>query len=305
MPRRTISNKFSEKEQAEIKRLLDSEIEFVDHPEFHRPWAEKRLFDAEGEEVPEAEVGWYLSYMNARDNLATWDSSSRHRNVLLTREQESRLFLRFNFARFKLRNVVNEVNRKGMTIGRGKDILRWHHVVLAIRKQLAEMNLAMVLSVAQKHARGHDDGEAVGIGNEKLMAAIEHFDVSTGYKFSTYVWYAIMRAVVRRRKEDAWWHEKFPCGHSSSMEKCEQVERPDETPENLEVLRHLLDNNLAQLTDRERMVIILRYLEPRSDGSRYGLAELGEMLDVSRTCVQIAERTALQKLRKAWMRHLG
>lgn len=73
----------------------------------------------------------------------------------------------------------------------------------AARRALIEANLRLVISVAQRYTgRGLDLGDLVQEGNIGLMRAVDRFDYSRGFKFSTYaVWWirqAISRAVMEQ-----------------------------------------------------------------------------------------------------------
>lgn len=68
----------------------------------------------------------------------------------------------------------------------------------AAKDEFANANLRLVVSVAKRYRhRGVSFLDLIQEGNQGLLRAIEKYDVSTGYKFSTYAVWWIRQSVVR------------------------------------------------------------------------------------------------------------
>ncbi|OKL52537.1 RNA polymerase sigma factor, partial [Buchananella hordeovulneris] len=122
--------------------------------------------------------------------------------ALLTAEQEVELAKRIEaglFAEEKLNNESDELPRL---------LRRELHMIMLDGKQakdhLLEANLRLVVSLAKRYTgRGMLFLDLIQEGNLGLIRAVEKFDYTKGYKFSTYATWWIRQAITRAMADQA------------------------------------------------------------------------------------------------------
>ena len=281
-----------------VTELLSDEIDFMDHPDFHKAGAERRIYQ-EAPPVPRPTVGWYRPMM---DDIGT-TSPRRHEGIVLTAAQERVIFMQFNYARFRMRKIQKALRGRVPNAEESKDLLRWHRTAIGYREQIAETNLALVLAMAKRVRLGESEfADLIGEGNMALMRSVDKFDCGRGFKFSTYACRSILKAFSRHGLKLAKHRQRFPVEFDPALEQGEGVAaiRADSERQDAAEVRQIVETNRAALNDVERAVVMHRFALAGSDhGRQPTLAQVGKLIGLTKERVRQIQNQALEKIRIA------
>jgi RNA polymerase sigma factor (sigma-70 family) len=299
---RSTRKRFSSEDEKLLAAVLSAEQDFIDSPAFYETAAEKKIYE-EAPDVAKPDTSWYHPVM---DDL----SSARNRTVksaqqvILTAAEEKVLFHQFNYARYRVWKLQQEVwgsPARQPTPDQAEDILRWYRLADRVREQIAETNLALVLAMAKRTRMSEVDfADLVSEGNMALLRAVDKFDAGRGYKFSTYACRAILKAFSRQGMKLSKYRQRFPTDFDPKLERSNFLETKRTTFEKdaaEEVKRIVLDNRAA-LTDVERTVIEHRFgLESGDNEKPMTLEQVGQIIGVTKERVRQIQNKAMEKIR--------
>ena len=278
--------------EVRTRRLLETRIDFVSHPSFDDPATHSMILNpppaiSRGREVarvkPPAGVSWILEGI--------------YSDPLLTREQEVHMFRKMNFLKHQASRFRGAINPTKVTDADLDLVEALQAEALEVRNQIIRANLRLVASLVKKLCRDdHVLAELVSDGYVAMMRAVERFDFSRGYKFSTYASWVIINSALRDSARDHR-RDRLRTGTETLLEAAPDY-RSDEFPRDVEQehCRDALCRMLVRLNDRERKIIVSRFgLEGTCPKT---LNQLGKELGITKERVRQLENRAREKLRE-------
>jgi RNA polymerase primary sigma factor len=281
------------KQLCHLKQLAASQ-ECIAHPSFDLSCTEAELF---GPDAPEVKVNAWSSFPGLPESMPT-----RHQgDSKLRTADEVRLFLRYNYARYRLARLGHMPGRKP-TDALTAEMKRWYRRAMRLRSELTGANLALVIAMAKRtRIPDVDFTELISEGNMALLRAIEKFDVSRGYKFSTYACRVILQSFSRMANKSTTYRNRFGVEFDPAMEPGDhtEIKRQNVRNEALSRLHKILIENEAALSAPEQRVIDRRFALTEG-GKKRTLATVGKEMGVSKERIRQIQRSALAKLRRVF-----
>ena len=221
---------------------------------------------------------------------------------LLSPEGERELFRQMNFLSTRLQAVQSTLETTRKVKKTQREIDQLQHRWGSVREEIAVANLRLVASIASRLAHSEEQfDEYFGEGTSILLYAIDKFDYTRGFRFSTYATHAVQRHLYRvinrqnRRRQ-----REFA---SEQQNLTEQPELPSETPEfrdeqSIAKLQEIMERIDQILDEREQQIVLGRFGLDGTNQQKTFQA-LGEQLGLSKERARQLFNRGLTKLEHA------
>lgn len=281
--------------RAKVRELHELEIDFIGHEGFCEPGSLERVETIlatkyESKRKPRVKPSPDLPAYFAR----------LYETPLLDPQEEHDLFWAMNYLKYRANMLALSLDVDRPDEMLIQDIRQCLARSATIRDRIVQANLRLAVSLARKFADQYSSfDELVSDGNLTLMNAVEKFDCSRGFRFSTYATHATQRDFYRqlnRRRKSAMritGDQNEFLGHIGYEEEEEDV--PMKTQGIL--YQKVMDVFENELDEREQHIMCARFgINEQESGQT--LRAVGNQLGISKERVRQLQMQALEKLKE-------
>jgi RNA polymerase primary sigma factor/RNA polymerase sigma factor len=282
--------------EVRAQRILELPLSCIPNPQFDDLHSEK---DERDILRPMPRVSEATRFGRAPSGLPAY-LASLYRVPLLTREQESHLFRKMNYLKYKASQLRDKLDVNQPKAALMDQIEKCYDDSVVVKNQIIRANLRLVVSIAKRRVGiGENFFELVSDGNMSLIRAVERFDFARGNKFSTYASWAIMKNFARSIPEEHRHRDRFRTSYGEMFTITEDIRSSEFDQESAQSRREAqVERILSELDKREQQIVIRRFGLDRSEDP-LTLKQVGALLGVTKERIRQLEARALKKLRKA------
>ena len=216
---------------------------------------------------------------------------------ILTVQGEQFLFKRLNFLRFRANALQATLKGNRKASKTQKEIERLLKEANDTREQIACANIRLVTSIVRKLVGPNDFDEFLAESNTILLNAIDKFDYSRGYRFSTYATHAVQRHIYRLIERQAK-RKQRESADSDIVYAAEArgiaVDKPSDN-EVMNAMNQILASFDTTLNEREQLIVRERFGLNESGRSR-SLRAIGDDIGLSKERVRQLLHQSIEKL---------
>ena len=275
--------------------LLEQSISYIPNDDFDAT-DEADLQDIEADLYTVEELS--PGAMDA-DGVAASLLAPLQQSRLLTFEGEQFLFKRLNFLRFRARAIQAALDPKRPAKKKVRELDRLLREAADAREELARANLRLVVSIAGKLSISREEfDEFTAEGNAIMLYAIDKFDFSRGYRFSTYLTHAVQRhlyRVIDRRRKRA---QREYARESEIManEPSVEIDPTDPTESDIKAAAAAIIARMDVTLDEREQIIVRGRFGLDGSGEAKTFSAIGDELGLSKERVRQLLQRSMEKL---------
>ncbi len=293
------THNFDAKKQAEnLRKVLDVRWKVFTHPDFDKPHMERVIL----RQMPNLK-----DFENKRKDVAKLRTANQDSEILpfyqeplLTREQEQHLFRQMNFFKYKFEKIVKSLHpaypsQVEMVFAEYMNDKR-----IELKKKIVCCNTRLASQVLRRYneycrARGLAT-DMLGEAYLNIVRAVDCFDWTRGFKFSTYATWVLINNFSRDLAGERKFCDNFVTGFDETI----YDEREDNTDE---VARAYTEQKEDNVFKAERLINLLD--KPEDERKRKVIESFFGVKGTKKTLLEISTEMGLTKERVRQLRERG
>ncbi len=223
-----------------------------------------------------------------------------YQEPLLDRDQEFHEFRRYNYFKHEARKLAKKLVRRptGLNVAKVESLLeqaeKVKHQLVCSNTRLAAQVLRKRTDFYRAHSLMHD---LLSDAYLNIVKAVECFDWTRGFKFSTYATWVLMNNFTRDLAGERTFNEKFVTGFDDGIYDT-RLDTSDEDEREFNESKELTEKNVKRILDL--------FSNPEDERKRYVIEEwFGLKSGSKRTLKAISEDLGLTKERVRQLRERG
>ena len=282
------------------QRLVQTEVSFIHSAEFEEDGAERTIVVA-GQSESSLRVGRRKAPSDVPAHLAhLWEVA------LLKPDEEQQLFRRMNYQKYRANILRSRLNPARPNVRVMDQIEKRLTDARLIRNHFIQANMRLVVSIARRFVSDVTSlDELISDGNLILIKAVDRFEYSRGFRFSTYATHALQREFYRTYKNTRLRRiTEVVTAPNVLFQSVEASQNGNELLRAAEAVDQLKKLMSIHLDGRENQIVGLRFGLDSPDGGQT-LREIGEKLNISKERVRQLQTRAIEQIREVATFHIA
>ncbi len=270
-------------------------IDYVFHESFDSPNAVSEILGSE----PSTKK----SYKSNPSNALPKYLRDLYAIPLLSKVQEQHLFRKMNFLLYlanRMDKIIIECGSEHKFYKFLKQISKdLFDEAAEIKNRVIKANLRLVISIAKKKRnRWMTLDDLISDGNISLICAVNRFDFSRGFKFSTYASKSIMKNYSRTIPDSKKVHDRFTPGHNVMLDRIVNNRTHEIIPiRNQNRAKETVNRILEPLSERTREIFARRF--GFNGHLSHTLEELGNKFGITKERIRQILNKEMTKIRES------
>ena len=225
--------------------------------------------------------------------------------TLLSKEQEYHLFKKYNFCKYRFKQIMESNMRDNLKFHHAKKYIEESYKV---RNRITQSNLRLLSYIFKSFKKQdmpyYEDLDSIySDARKNLLCSVDYFDYMRGNKFSTYATWAIRRNMLESRIKSKKYHEKLI--YSNDILGYESQDTSIDEEQRVKDIDFLVKKCLGVLSsaslEKERKVIEAYYGLNGKD--RKSLSEISIDMGSNRETIRQIKNNGIDLMQKMAEKH--